>query len=81
MKNYEFNKDYGKWEHKFIHYRRPRTLSERVANTGALADGNEVRGRRRKLVDSWDDLRDSRCWGKNWKNYFKCKKQWMKKDV
>lgn len=64
----------GNYQHRYIsQIRFPKTQHERSAN---LRDKQYVRGKRRKLPSSWDDLRPSFHFGSNWKRFTKQHKQW-----
>jgi hypothetical protein len=66
----------GKYEHRFITMRYPKTQHERSAN---LRDKQYVRGRRRKLPSNWDDLNPSFTYASCWKRFTKQRKQWKPK--
>lgn len=64
----------GIYQHKYIRQLRyPRTHNERWQNE---RDKEFVRGRRRKLPSSWDDLRPSFFFGSDWKRFTKKRKQY-----
>lgn len=71
--------DKGGYEHRYIWYRRVRTFNENRQNTGAIADGYNVRGRRRKLPTVWDDQNPGFMYKKCWKRFTKRKHQWIPK--
>ena len=61
--------------HSRLHksYRRPKTMSEIRANNG---EKDFVRGKRKYLPTTWDDVRRANLRSKSWKNR-KVKRQWM----
>lgn len=58
------------------YYRRPKTHNERKQNYAALQDGIKVRGCRRRLPHSWDDLGYSQIYGRDWKRFTRRKHQY-----
>lgn len=66
----------GAYELKYIYLRNPRTFNEIKQNAYAIDDGFHVRGRRRKLPTSYDDIWPSQNYGRDWKRFTKRKHQW-----
>jgi hypothetical protein len=69
----------GRYEHKYCWDRYIRTQNERRQNCWAQDDGIHVRGSRRykHLPTVYEDIMLSRNWGKSWKDFTKCRKQYM----
>lgn len=67
----------GKYDIKYSYFRSIHTKNEYKQNCWAIDDGYHVRGRRRNLPNAWDDVRISRAWKRSWKDFTKCKKQYM----
>ncbi|UTC28396.1 hypothetical protein GURKE_03760 [Brevundimonas phage vB_BpoS-Gurke] len=60
------------------YFRHPRTMQERRRNAGDVHDRVvSVRGNRKHLPSSWDDIMASRRAGKSWKDFTRYRKQWM----
>lgn len=76
--NYEISEwsDRNKYCLKYTYWRAPRTQNEYRQNRCALADGHKVRGRRRILPTTWDDLTPSFNYGRCWKRFTKRKYQY-----
>lgn len=89
--NYQLNKPYryysiyrqewveftskGIYEHRFVNNcRYPKTTQERRWND---AHKEFVRGKRRNLPTTWDDLRPSFGYGSDWKRFTKKRKQYL----
>lgn len=76
---------YGDVDYTYAHshFRSVGTKNEQTQNVAHMDEhGYEmVRGRRRKLVSSWDDVTSS-YWGcrRSWKHNSKRRKQWVPKD-
>lgn len=76
---------YGDVDYTYAHshFRSVATKNEQTQNVAHMDEyGYEmVRGRRRKLVSSWDDVSSS-YWGcrRSWKHNSKRRKQWVPKD-
>lgn len=68
----------GSYELSWVYFRTPRTFNEIKQNHHALDDGYKVRGKRRKIPTSWDDIWPSQLFGRDWKRFTKKKKQWQK---
>jgi hypothetical protein len=76
----------GRYSHKYSYCRSVHTQNERKQNCWAQDDGHHVRGKRRYKhlidaydvpIDAYDDPMIGRTWKRSWKDFTKCKKQYM----
>lgn len=66
------------YNHVACYYRNPKTFNEIRQNYHAEMDGIKVRGSRKNIPTSWDDIWPSQVYGRDWKRFTKKRKQWMK---